>query len=107
MYESIETTDEGDVVMAKIVEHLRAVEAGCGKNVWVNQRLEELVEEAEEREISHVEIDEFAAIIEDISEAGWSVRMPAKNERISDMDLRHVFEKVDTDGNHKIDDGVS
>ena len=35
------------------------------------------------------------AIIEDIQEAGWSIKKARENERISDLDLRHIFEKVD------------
>ena len=34
-------------------------------------------------------------IIEDIQEAGWSVKKTRENERISDLDLRHIFDKVD------------
>ena len=34
-------------------------------------------------------------IIEDLQEAGWSMKKPRENEVISDLDLRHIFEKVD------------
>ena len=37
MYQRIETNDEGDVTMKKVVEHIKGVEAGSGENVWVNQ----------------------------------------------------------------------
>ena len=36
-------------------------------------------------------------IIEDIQEAGWSVKKIRENEKISDLDLRHMFDKVDRD----------
>ena len=39
------------------MEHIKAVEAGSGKNTWVNQRLQELLEM--EREVDHVELAEF------------------------------------------------
>ena len=93
--------------MVRVVEHLHAVEAGRGKNTWVNQRLELLVREAEAREVSHIELDEFILIVEDIIEAGWSFRPPTRNETISNMDLLHAFEKVDTNGDHEIDHTVS
>ena len=35
------------------------------------------------------------AIIEDLQEAGWSMKKPRENEKISDLDLRHIFDKVD------------
>ena len=35
MYEKIETDDEGDITIKKVVEHIRAVEAGGGNNEWV------------------------------------------------------------------------
>ena len=35
MYQRIETNDEGDVTMKKVVEHIKGVEAGSGENVWV------------------------------------------------------------------------
>ena len=35
MYGRIETNDEGDVTMRKVVEHIKGVEAGSGKNEWV------------------------------------------------------------------------
>ena len=38
---------------------------------------------------------EKKAIIEDLQEAGWSMKKPRENERISDLDLRHIFDKVD------------
>ena len=34
-------------------------------------------------------------IIEDIQEAGWTVKKARENDRISDRDLRHIFDKVD------------
>ena len=34
-------------------------------------------------------------IIEDLQEAGWSMKKPRENEKISDLDLRHIFDKVD------------
>ena len=37
MYNKIETDDEGDITMRRVVEHIRAVEAGSGNNVWVRQ----------------------------------------------------------------------
>ena len=37
----------------------------------------------------------FQAIIEDLQEAGFSIKKTRENERISDLDLRHIFEKVD------------
>ena len=93
--------------MAGVVEHLHAVEAGRGKNAWVNRRLELLVREAEEREVSHIELAEFILIVEDITEAGWSFRAPSRNETISNMALLHAFEKVDSNGDHEIDLTVS
>ena len=38
---------------------------------------------------------EKKAIIEDLQEAGWSMKKPRENEKISDLDLRHIFDKVD------------
>ena len=35
MYDRIETNDEGDITMKKVVEHIKGVEAGSGKNEWV------------------------------------------------------------------------
>ena len=35
MYNRIETNDEGDITMRKVVEHIKGVEAGSGKNEWV------------------------------------------------------------------------
>ena len=35
MYAKIDTDDEGDVTIKKVVEHIRAVEAGSGNNDWV------------------------------------------------------------------------
>ena len=32
MYAKIDTDDEGDVTIRKVVEHIRAVEAGSGNN---------------------------------------------------------------------------
>ena len=37
MYNKIETDDEGDVSMKKVVEHINAVEAGRGNNTWVSR----------------------------------------------------------------------
>ena len=39
MYNKIETDDEGDVSMKKVVEHINAVEAGRGNNTWVRSRI--------------------------------------------------------------------
>ena len=36
-------------------------------------------------------------------EAGWSVRKPSQNEQISNLDILHVFQKVDRDRNNLID----
>ena len=38
MYAKIDTDDEGDVTIKKVVEHIRAVEAGSGNNDWVETR---------------------------------------------------------------------
>ena len=75
IYSKIDTDDEGDITIKKVVEHIRAVEAGSGNNHWVNifclglriknlieflqvnNRLDDLI--AEERQNSHVEFDEF------------------------------------------------
>ena len=35
MYAKIDTDDEGDVTIRKVVEHIRAVEAGSGNTDWV------------------------------------------------------------------------
>ena len=35
------------------------------------------------------------AIIEDLQGAGWAMKKPRENEKISDLDLRHIFDKVD------------
>ena len=37
MYAKIDTDDEGDVTIRKVVEHIRAVEAGSGNNDWVEE----------------------------------------------------------------------
>jgi Ca2+-binding EF-hand superfamily protein len=103
MYNNIESTDDGDVVMLRVVEYIQAVEAGMGKNLWVNRRMVDLVEESREREVVHVEFEEFCEIIKDIVEAGWSLRKASQNERISNTDIRHVFEKVDRDNNGLVD----
>ena len=34
-------------------------------------------------------------IVEDLRGAGYSIKKTRENERISDLDLRHIFEKVD------------
>ena len=34
-------------------------------------------------------------IVEDLQGAGYSIKKTRENERISDLDLRHIFEKVD------------
>ena len=39
MYAKIDTDDEGDVTIKKVVEHIRAVEAGSGNNDWVRYGL--------------------------------------------------------------------
>ena len=31
----------------------------------------------------------------DLQEAGWAMKKARENERISDLDLRHIFDKVD------------
>ena len=38
MYAKIDTDDEGDVTIRKVVEHIRAVEAGSGNNNWVKAK---------------------------------------------------------------------
>ena len=109
MYQKIETDDEGDITIKKVVEHIRAVEAGGGKNDWVNKKLNGLL--SEDRSETHVDLEEFLvklnyqalyvqifcckAIIGDIEEAGWCVKRTRENELISDQDLLHVFSKVD------------
>ena len=76
MYNKIETDDEGDVSMKKVVEHINAVEAGRGNNSWVRwrifnhfdsffsiqviQRLGDLMQL--ERKVAHVELEEFLVI---------------------------------------------
>ena len=35
MYEKIESNDEGDITMKEVVAHIKGVEAGSGKNEWV------------------------------------------------------------------------
>ena len=57
IYSKIETNDDGEIDIKTVVEHIKAIEAGSGKNTWVNQRLQELLEE--ERELDHVELEEF------------------------------------------------
>ena len=42
------------------------------------------------------------AIIEDLQGAGWSIKRARENERISDLDLRHIFEKVDVNQDHYV-----
>ena len=32
----METDDEGDITMRTVVEHIKAVEAGSGSNLWVS-----------------------------------------------------------------------
>ena len=32
----METDDEGDITMTPVVEHIKAVEAGSGNNLWVS-----------------------------------------------------------------------
>ena len=54
---SRDTNDDGEIDIKSVVEHIKAVEAGSGKNTWVNQRLQELLEM--EREVDHVELAEF------------------------------------------------
>eukprot|EP00090_Calanus_glacialis_P030812 TRINITY_DN50104_c0_g1_i1.p1 TRINITY_DN50104_c0_g1~~TRINITY_DN50104_c0_g1_i1.p1 ORF type:complete len:196 (-),score=57.81 TRINITY_DN50104_c0_g1_i1:42-629(-) len=100
MYSKIDTNDEGDITMKTVTEHIKAVEAGSGNNIWVNQRLKVLLDE--EREVAHVELDEFLWIIEDIQEAGWSVKKSRENEKISDLDLRHIFDKVDRNHDQQV-----
>ena len=57
MYSKIETDDEGDVTIRKVVEHIRAVEAGSGNNEWVNNKLDNMI--TEYRGNTHVELEEF------------------------------------------------
>ena len=91
----------------------------------VNDRLNSLL--LENREIDHVELDEFLVsndnnfrshsssgaclwywiyifkyIIGDLRGAGWSVRVVRENDSISDSDLYHVFKKVDIDNSQEI-----
>ena len=58
------------------------------------------------REVEHIEFEEFTEIIEDIVEAGWSVRKASPNERMTNQDIRAVFQKVDRDKNNLIDKEV-
>ena len=60
-----------------------------------------------DREIDHIEFEEFENIIEEIKEAGWSPRVASANEPISKIDLLHVFAKVDLNGDQKIDTRVT
>jgi hypothetical protein len=80
---------------------------GMGKNAWVNKRMAELAASAGEREIEHVEYEEFQEIIWDIMEAGWRGRIPGEDDPITNMDIMHVFEKVDLDDSGTIDRNVS
>ena len=78
----METDDEGDITMRTVVEHIKAVEAGSGNNLWVswgtfqklakyneifkyfsqvNNKLKSLLHEP--REITHVQLDEFLVAI--------------------------------------------
>ena len=57
MYSKIDTDDEGDVTIRKVVEHIRAVEAGSGNNEWVNNKLDNMI--TEYRGNTHVELQEF------------------------------------------------
>ena len=57
MYSKIDTDDEGDVTIRKVVEHIRAVEAGSGNNEWVNNKLDNMI--TEYRGNIHVELEEF------------------------------------------------
>ena len=59
------------------------------------------------RDVDHIEFDEFAEIIEEIKEAGWTPRTVSANDPISNIDLKHVFAKVDANGDHKIDTRVT
>jgi len=43
LYDSIERSDEGEVLMGKVVDHLRAVEAGQGKNKRINEHFAQLL----------------------------------------------------------------
>ena len=38
-YHRLETNDEGEITMKIVVEHIKALEAGSGNNVWVRERL--------------------------------------------------------------------
>jgi len=55
------------------------------------------------REIDHIEFEEFVNLIEEIKEAGWNQRVASPNEPISKIDLMHVFAKVDVNGDQRID----
>ena len=57
MYTKIDTDDEGDITIRKVVEHIRAVEAGSGNNDWVNNKLDGMISEC--RNNTHVELEEF------------------------------------------------
>ena len=35
IYNKIDTNDEGEIDIKTVVEHIKAVEAGSGKNTWV------------------------------------------------------------------------
>ena len=59
------------------------------------------------RDVDHIEFDEFAEIIEEIKEAGWTPWTVSANDPISNIDLKHVFAKVDANGDHKIDTRVT
>jgi hypothetical protein len=124
MYASIERTDEGEVVVGRVAQYVRAVEVGLksnstksleytlfqmgmGKNAWVNNRMAELAASGGKREVEHVEYEEFQEIIWDIMEAGWRGRIPGEDEPITNMDIMHVFEKVDLDDSGTIDRNVS
>ena len=58
------------------------------------------------REIDHIEFEEFVNLIEEIKEAGWNQRVASPNEPISKIDLMHVFAKVDVNGDQRIDTRV-
>ena len=40
IYRKIDTNDDGEIDIKTVVEHIKAIEAGSGKNTWVrdNQR---------------------------------------------------------------------
>ena len=58
MYSKIDTDDEGDITIRKVVEHIRAVEAGSGNNTWVNNKLDTMITESRGNN-THVELKEF------------------------------------------------